>query len=556
MEHHNKRPTTAPKYKLIPIPPGQKVEIGARMSGTAICRVLENGKVISETAPTKNLILYPGIEDRLSNDGNWRAMLANCRAGTDTTANFTAPDGTFARAGVNVTRSTGTGVFAAGDVGKVIKFASGEEAYITTFNSTTSVDTRETGTIAAATIVLWNTQQTALVAEVADHDSLDGGASSNTETHDTGAGTTAIKRTYNFAVEVGAVSYTEIGISRLVASDLLSRIVLGSAVNVGIGQQLQVVYTLTMAMTGDFIASTAVAPTITGWPFPYTITDITHGGASFDITVDDNHHYTAGDEITIANALPEKDSISGITSDVSEFIVTTSTAHGFSGADSIEIEGASPGSYNGTWTVASVDSTTVFRVTTGINPGAGSGGTTRFATPGTYFNGTWTIASLPTATTIRVTDATISTGVPAGEGDLEGTLAGDAIFQGLEPFTDGTASTTGSILDPISAAARSLEVETSGSLTLAGMGTNMPNGDDTATRDETKTNDLADHSYTWEGTFDIDEANSTDIDGFLFQGGGGSNHVGLIVKFDQKQRKDTGFILQWGYKVTFRPDLA
>lgn len=536
---------------------GPRAQVNARFGGVAICRVINpDGSIAYETKPTKNLVMYPGITTMINGSRNFNGMMTYCRAGTGTTPNSESRDGTFSRTGTTVSRSTGTGVFSAADVGRVIKFGSGEEAYITGFTSSTEVEVRESGSIVATSIVVWDTARTDLENYVLQTTTLDGGPGANATTVDNGAGSVSYKRTYNFPVEVAPISYTEVGVSNnsQVSTPLFARIVLGTAVNVGIGQQLQVEYTLT-AIAGAFLNTTSIDPTITGWPYPYNITNITHSGSAFDVTLDQDHHYQAGDEITIALALPVKFDISSISSTVSEFTVTTTDPHGLTATDSIEIEDCSVGAYNGTWTVAAVDSPTVFRVTSGANPGAAADGTVRQSTPGTWYDGTWTIDSVPTSSSIRITDA--SSIIDAGEGDLEGTLAGDARLGGPAAFYNGNSnSAQGGVNEPISLTYFRLRGYREGQQpTLPGLGVASGGSNVQATRDDNRTPDLANHSVTYDGTFDVDELNFDDIRGIKFDDGF-SNAGELQIQFDQNQRKDSGYTLKLGYTVTLRPTLA
>lgn len=75
------------------------------------------------------------------------------------------------------------------------------------------------------------------------------------------------------------------------------------------------------------------------------------------------HYYRAGDP---GNA---PDVISSITSTASDFTVTTATSHGLSVGEDFYIGGATPGDYNGLWTVATAPSGTVVTVTSALNPG-------------------------------------------------------------------------------------------------------------------------------------------------------------------------------------------
>tara|TARA_R110000803_G_scaffold209965_3_gene280583 strand:- start:9346 stop:11007 length:1662 start_codon:yes stop_codon:yes gene_type:complete len=533
------------------------------LSGSAVVKVLDpDGSIAYESKPTKNLVLYGGIvvwitQNPASNTGSsFKENLNACRAGSDATANSTAPDGTFARTGTTVTRSTGTGEFAAGDVGNSIKFSTGEEALITSFTSVTEVETRETGAITATTIVLWKTNQTALGSQLKVDTGVDVALSSATDSN--AAGTTTFVQVYNFLAEVGAVTYNEIGLSDGDTDDLYSRVVLTTPVNVAIGQQLQVHYTA-IASLGSYLTSTPVTPVVTGWPRPYVITDITHGGTTFDVTFDEDHHYTAGDDVTISNAIPEEIAISTFTSDPTEFIVTTSAAHGLSGTDSIEIVGASVGTYDGTWTVASIDSTTVFRVTSAADPGAATGGTVRQSTPGTYFNGAWVIASNPTTDSIRVTDATIATGAPAGSGDLEGDLAATAAFAGGQTtgiFEDRGGHFLNGITSRQSATRISLGIYSATTPTHVGLGFTPATPDLVSNQDKAWTSDTAEHTFGFESTFSVSEGNSEVVKGFRFYNNQDLVSTSFVVIFDQQQRKDNGYTLEMGFLWTVRPELS
>jgi len=59
-------------------------------------------------------------------------------------------------------------------------------------------------------------------------------------------------------------------------------------------------------------------------------------------------------------------------STATNFTITTRTAHQLSIGDSVTLAQMTPTAYNGTWTVATVPTTTQFTVTSGVNPGAGT----------------------------------------------------------------------------------------------------------------------------------------------------------------------------------------
>lgn len=407
--------------------------------------IIESEPATDWSAPVKNLILPGGFGSLYS----FKSHLQVCHAGNGTTPNKVVLDGTFSQTGTTVTRSTGAGVFASGNVNDFIKFASGERAKITAYVNTLTVTVDRAQTVAAAALTVYDCSRLYLDAWLKA-----GGTYVDSATvQDTDARSTKFTRTFDFAAETTARIYTEIGVSRTGStstSALFSRVLLDAPVSVDIEQFLQVKVEL-MLYASNYGTSEPFTVNVTGWPRPYTVTSITPGaagGTAFDVLLTEavSSHYVVGRTFEIAGALPVKTNITSLASTGSDFTVTA-TAHGKTVGQSIVIEGATPGGYNGTWTIATVPNANSFTVTSGINPGAGSGGTVRLATPATWFDGTWTIASFPTASTIRVTNNTVT--VPAGAGaTVKNSLAATAIITGF-PFTDSGSlgGTYGGVLD-------------------------------------------------------------------------------------------------------------
>jgi hypothetical protein len=457
--------------------PSAILPLAIRAGGRFKIRVLRSDKSIRlETDWQKNLILNPGI--RGADGETWLNQLASCRAGTGTTPSKATLDGTFAISGTTLTRSTGTGTFSAGDVDKYVKFGTGEEHLIVSYTSATEVEVRDTATVAASTLEVYDTARIALDAEVADHASLSGEVGANGFTTNVATGNITYKRTYDYAVEGGTVNYNEIGISDAVGDDLWSRIVLGSTVTVNIGEQLQVVYELSLT-SSTWLTATPLTPVVSGWPWVYTNTGFTSDSSEFIVTTDENHHYSAGDVITIS--------------------------------------GATPSGYNGTWTIDSV-----------------------------------------TATTITVLDVS-NLGVDSAPGTLTGTLAGSVRLQsGTGYVTFAQQTSHYDLCEPDSTTNFSFNAVQEGNVIVpGGLGSGNVSATSTiATRGYSKTA-MDSNDFSWEQSdeWDIDEANWTDFRQFYFQGGPGSNHAAIIFTFDQNQRKDSGYSLRMGWKVTFRQDL-
>lgn len=364
------------------------------------------GGVIKTLPWQKNLILDQGMDYYATN--TWANMMNYCVAGTGTTPTKDLLDGTASQTGTTVTLSGSTYTLTSGDVGKWVGWATGEQAKITAFISSTSVTVDRSQTVGSGTATLYRANQTGLATEVKRTNTYP------TYTYTDGRGSSAtfaassnvltLRRTYDFSAEVGSVNYTEIGLSPIatVASNIFTRILLAGTVTVASGQQLRITYEISITVS-DTTRPSQTLTSSTGWPYTYSINSITGNGTSFTVTTSAAHHYVAGGVINIAGAKRTRTAITVATSTGSDFTITANS-HGRTTGDSIIIEGMTPSGYNGTWTVASTTTNTI-TVTTGANPGTGTVfGNVRQAEPGTWYNGQWTVASV-TSTTIVVTSA-------------------------------------------------------------------------------------------------------------------------------------------------------
>lgn len=222
--------------------------------------VLENGREIRRLPRKRNLILDAGL-DRVATN-YWAEMTRYAAAGTGT--NPVKRDSgavTFTRAGNVVTASAG--FFEAGDVGRLIKWDTGEEAYISAYNSTVEVETADSGTIAASEGTVWYVNRTGLQAEVKRSGTYGSDSGDNETTFSLGAWT--FKRTFIFSEEVGAVTYNEIGWSyaNSAGNNLFGMDIITGGVSLVAGQQLKVVVELTLPLGPA--APTPWSNTISGW---------------------------------------------------------------------------------------------------------------------------------------------------------------------------------------------------------------------------------------------------------------------------------------------------
>jgi len=327
-------------------------------------------------------------------------------------------DGTYQQTGTTVTRASGSGTFSAGDVGRVIRWATGEQARIVTYTSTTEVQVAESQTVAAAAVTKWRTERTALATRVKDQNRTSNGGT-QTESRNDSTGTHVYTTVFIFPDNTSAEIYTEVGVSENTGGSALmnSIVLLDSPVSVGVGEILRVTYVFTMVDGGPKTPATRdLAGLLTGWPYTYNIASITSTSTYFEVETTAAHHYVAGGKINIAGALRPRTLVTSIASTSSDFTVTA-TGHGYSPGDAVVIAGSSVAGYNGPWTVASTPTSDTFVVTSTANPGAATGGTVRLATPATWYDGEWTIASVPSSTKVRVTSA-----IDAGAAGLDGTV--------------------------------------------------------------------------------------------------------------------------------------
>lgn len=215
------------------------------------------GREVRTLPRRRNLILNQGLDGIAVR--TWVASFTSAAVGTGTTP--TKRDSgaiTFARSGTLVTASAG--FFEAADVGRLLKFDSGEEMYVTTFHDALTVTVGTSGTLAASEGTMWYVNQTGLTAESKRSSTVSSPGSTYL------AGTWTHTRTFLFSAETGTVNYREIGWSHsptaganLFGRDLLA----GVGVTLVANQQLRV--TVELAVSYSPVVPTAYTNVITGW---------------------------------------------------------------------------------------------------------------------------------------------------------------------------------------------------------------------------------------------------------------------------------------------------
>lgn len=219
-----------------------------------------DGTVARRIPRKKNLILDSGLDLVASNPWAYLTLYAAAGTGTDPVRRDTGAIN-LSRSGTTVTADAG--FFEAADVGRLIKFDSGEEMYVTAYTDTTHVEVDQSGTIAAGPGTVWYVNRTGLAAETKRTNTY-GSNSGDNETTYVG-GTFTMKRTFVFAAEAGSVTYNEIGWSPINTSgnNLFGMDIISGGASLSAGQQLQVVVQLSITLSPQ--NPQVYTNVITGW---------------------------------------------------------------------------------------------------------------------------------------------------------------------------------------------------------------------------------------------------------------------------------------------------
>jgi hypothetical protein len=220
-----------------------------------------SGKTVKRYPAKRNLVLDQGLNNMATQD--LHALTQNAAAGTGTDpVKRDSGSTTFTRSGTTLTASGN--FFVVGDVGRLFKFDTGEEMYITAFTDAQNVTVNLSGAIAAAEGTVWYVNQVGLQTETKRTSSLLSGSGNNQQTYV--AGVWSIKRTFIFAAEVAPVTYNEIGWSHLASAgnNLFGRDIVSPGVSLIATQQLKVTCTLNIAY-GPVVSTPFTNPFTGGW---------------------------------------------------------------------------------------------------------------------------------------------------------------------------------------------------------------------------------------------------------------------------------------------------
>lgn len=243
--------------------------------GYVQCFVVDaaTGSVVRECPRQSNLILNAGMEQVAAQP--WASLFQYCAAGTGITPTSDSGGATTASQAGNVVVLSG-GLFTftdtATDSGKVIKWATNEEAQIVSITNPTTAVVNSFASVGAAQFVVYRTNQTQLGTELKRTNTYLTGAPNCQTIFTLVTNIFAMRRTYDFTAEVAPVNYTEVGVgwSATAPANLFSRILLGAPVAVAAGQLLRVTYELQLTLFP--LAAFAKTASISGWPVAPALT--------------------------------------------------------------------------------------------------------------------------------------------------------------------------------------------------------------------------------------------------------------------------------------------
>jgi hypothetical protein len=212
-----------------------------------------DGTVHKEREFKRNLILDSGLN--MINAHPFAACNTACSIGTGTKpVKRDSGTTTFTRSGFTVTSSAG--FFDASDVGRILKFDTGQEMRVTVFTSATQVTVDQSGVLSASEGTVWYVNETTNEVEV-----------KRTVNYSTGSGecgttfsvdTYTHQRTFIFSVETAPITYREIGwspFSSLGAALFGRDVIPGSGDSLSAGQQYKVIVRLLVTLNPSVATS-------------------------------------------------------------------------------------------------------------------------------------------------------------------------------------------------------------------------------------------------------------------------------------------------------------
>lgn len=242
----------------------ERQNLRMRADGRFRLEILEGGKRVKRLPWQKNLVTDSGLDGIAVRQ--WGRSMTYCAIGTGTTP-MHLDSGTTTASRTGTTVAANGSIFTTDHVGGVIKWDSGEESYIQSFTSPTEVETVDSGAVASGEFTIHRVDLTQHDAETKRSNSYVTGVGNCGTVHNGTTRTVEIFRTFIFTAEAGAVTYNEIGVSHTgtAGANLFARAVISGGVSLAAGQQLRVLYSLTITLDNPSTLEAITAP-ITGIP--------------------------------------------------------------------------------------------------------------------------------------------------------------------------------------------------------------------------------------------------------------------------------------------------
>ena len=245
---------------------GPRLHVRSIARGHARFQVLNEDGSLAQEMASKNLILNSGLD--MVRTRPWVENFEYCVLGSNATPTTDLGGSTTAaQAGTTVTLVGGSFVFTdtATDAGKIIRWNSAQQARIVSVTTPTSVEVDVTQVVPAGLFSVYRTNQTvAVMTEIQ--------RGNNYVTAGGGCGLSTVgnvisnKRTFDFPLEVGTVTYREVAFSNsgVAADPIFSRIRLPSDLVLVVNQRVRVIYTLEVTLDPD--TPVVGAANVVGWP--------------------------------------------------------------------------------------------------------------------------------------------------------------------------------------------------------------------------------------------------------------------------------------------------
>ena len=235
------------------------------------CQVVDkaSGKVVRETPWKSNLILDQGLDNVAT--VLFADLFLYCAAGSGTTPVEEDSGATVGTStGTTLNTTGGSYSFSAGNVGDLIRFDTGEEAYIAGYTGANQVTLDVDPGVTSQPFTVYDVDAVGLATEE-DRSNTYLTSSPNCDSVLNGSDL-ELTRTYDFSSPGSNTTYNELGWSDSASTgnNLNSKAIISGGVAITTSQQLRVVYTFIITISPT--TATAKTTTISGWPVSPALT--------------------------------------------------------------------------------------------------------------------------------------------------------------------------------------------------------------------------------------------------------------------------------------------